>query len=171
MPMRKFILFTLLAATVMPAAAQAQSRAELQRDRRDIREERRELDRAYRYGDRDDIRDERRDLREARQEFREDRRDYRDRRWGRDDWRDYRNSNRGLYARGNWRAPFRYNTFRPGVRIAPAYWGSRYYIADPWRYRLPPARAYQRWVRHYDDVLLIDTRRGVVVDVYRGFFF
>lgn len=169
--MRKFILFTLLAATVMPAAAQAQSRAELQRDRRDIREERRELDRAYRYGDRDDIRDERRDLREARQEFREDRRDYRDRRWGRDDWRDYRNSNRGLYARGNWRAPFRYNTFRPGVRIAPAYWGSRYYIADPWRYRLPPARAYQRWVRHYDDVLLIDTRRGVVVDVYRGFFF
>ncbi len=57
------------------------------------------------------------------------------------------------------------------MRIAPGYWGGRYYIADPWRYHLPPARPWQRWVRHYDDVLLIDTRRGVVVDVYRGFFF
>lgn len=169
--MRKFILFTLLAATVMPAAAQAQSRAELQRDWRDIREERRELDRAYRRGDPREIRDERRDLRESRQELREDQRDFRDRHWGRDDWRGYRDGHRSLYVRGDWRAPFRYTAFRPGVRIAPAYWGSRYYIADPWRYRLPPARGYQRWVRHYDDVLLIDTRRGVVLDVYRGFFF
>jgi Ni/Co efflux regulator RcnB len=47
------------------------------------------------------------------------------------------------------------------VRIAPSYWGSRYVIGDPWRYRLPSAGRYQRWVRHYDDVLLIDTRRGV----------
>ena len=43
-------------------------------------------------------------------------------------------------------------------------------IADPWRYRLPPARGYQRWVRHYDDVLLVDVRRGVVIQVIRGFY-
>jgi len=167
--MRKMILLTLLAAVATPVAAQAQSQAEVRRDRRDVREEQRDLDRAYRSGDPRRIREERRDVREARQELREDIRD-RDRAWGRDDWRHYRDRNAGLYARGGWRAPFGYTAFRTGVRIAPAYYGPRYYIADPWRYRLPPARGYQRWVRHYDDVLLIDTRRGVVIDVYRGFF-
>lgn len=168
--MRKLIIMGLMAAAALPAAAQAQSQAEVRRDRQDLRQEQRELDRAYRTGDRGDIRDERRDVREARQELREDRQD-RNRAWGRDDWRGYRNSNRGLYARGDWRAPFRYNNFRVGGRIAPAYFGSRYYISDPWRYRLPAARGYSRWVRHYNDVLLIDTRRGIVLDVYRNFFF
>lgn len=167
--MRKFILLTLLAAVVAPVAAQAQSQAEVRRSQRDVREERRELNQAYRSGDPRRIRNEREDLRDARQELREDVRD-RNRAWGRNDWRDYRNGNAGLYARGNWRAPFGYNSFRSGVRIAPAYYGSRYFINDPWRYRLPPVRGFQRWVRHYDDVLLVDTRRGVVIDVYRGFW-
>lgn len=168
--MRKLILIGLMAATIAPVAAQAQSQQEIRRDRRELREERRDLDRAYRYGDRNDIRDERRDVRDARRELREDIAD-RNREWRRDDWRSYRNNNRGLYARGTWRAPFRYSTFRVGGRIGPAFYGSRYFIADPWRYRLPPARGYARWVRHYDDVLLVDTRRGIVLDVYRNFFF
>lgn len=109
-------------------------------------------------------------MRDARQELREDVND-RNRRWARDDWRGYRDHNRGLYARGNWRAPFRYYTFRVGGRIAPAYYGSRYYIVDPWRYHLPPARPGARWIRHYDDVILVDVRRGVVLDVIRGFYF
>jgi Ni/Co efflux regulator RcnB len=169
--MRKIITAALLAAVAMPVvavptAASAQSNRELRRDRQDIREEQRELRDARRRGD---IRDERRDVREARQEYREDLRD-RDRRWGDNDWRDYRTRNRGVYARGNWRAPFGYTRFRTGVRIAPSYWGSRYVIADPWRYRLPPVGRYQRWVRHYNDVLLIDTRRGMVVRVIPGFY-
>ncbi|MFV0623845.1 RcnB family protein [Sphingomonas sp. ac-8] len=94
----------------------------------------------------------------------------RDHRWGQNDWRGYRDQHRRLYARGNWHAPFRYNSFRIGGRIAPSYYGSRYAIADPWRYRLPPVRPGQRWVRHYDDVLLVDTRRGRVVQVIRGFY-
>lgn len=172
--MKKIVTAALLAAvavpaTLLPAAASAQSRSELRRDRQDIREERRELERAYRRGDRGDIRDERRDLREAHQEYREDLRD-RNRRWGDNDWRDYRSRNRAIYARGSWRAPFGYQRFRPGVRIAPNYWGSRYWINDPWRYRLPPAGRYQRWVRHYNDVLLIDSRRGRVVRVIPGFY-
>lgn len=172
--MRKLITAALLAAVAMPAialptAASAQSREELRRDRRDIREERRELDRAYRSGNPQRVRDERGDLREARREYREDLND-RNRRWGNDDWRHYRDRNRALYARGNWRAPFRYTRFQPGVRIAPVYWGPRYVIADPWRYRLPPAGRYQRWVRHYNDVVLIDTRRGFVVRVIPGFY-
>ena len=72
--------------------------------------------------------------------------------------------------RGQWRAPFRYYSFRDGARIAPQYYGSRYFISDPWRYRLPPAGYGQRWVRHYDDMLLVDTRRGYVVRVIRNFF-
>ena len=168
--MRKLITGLLIAATALPMAAvpaAAQSNRELRQDRREIREERRELQDARRYGDRRDVREERRDLREARREYREDRRD---RRWGNDDWRGYRQSNRGLYARGNWRAPFRYQSFRVGSRIGAPYYGRSYWISDPYRYRLAPVRGYQRWVRHYDDVLLVDTRRGRVIQVQRGFY-
>jgi Ni/Co efflux regulator RcnB len=173
--MRKLVTAALLAAVAMPAAvlpsaASAQSRQELRRDRQDIREEQRELNRAYRSGNPNRIREERRDVRDARREYREDLQD-RNRRWGDNDWRDYRGRNRALYARGNWRAPFRYNRFSTGARIAPSYWGSRYVISDPWRYRLPRPIGYQRWVRHYDDVLLVDTRRGVVVRSIPGFYF
>jgi Ni/Co efflux regulator RcnB len=163
--MRKLITAVLLAATAFPAAASAQSAGEVRRSQRELRQEQRDLREARRFGDRGDIRRERRDVREAREELREDRRDYR-----RDDWRGYRQQNRSVYARGNWNAPFRYNTFRPGVRIGAPYYQQRYVIADPYRYRLPRPVGYQRWVRHYNDVLLIDTRRGYVVDVLRGFY-
>jgi Ni/Co efflux regulator RcnB len=167
--MRKMIITALMAAVAVPAVASAQSQGELRRDRQDLRQEQRELNRAYRSGDRREIRNQREDVRDARQELREDRRD-RDRNWGRDDWRGYRNGNRALYARGNWNAPFRYTQFRSGIRIAPSYYGSRYYITDPGRYRLRNPGFNQRWVRHYNDVLLVDTRRGIVVDVIRNFY-
>lgn len=173
--MNKFITAALLAAvamptTMVPATASAQSRGELRRDRQDIREEQRELREAQRRGNPRHIREQRRDVREARQEYREDLRD-RNRNWGNDDWRRYRTQNRRLYSRGNWNAPFRYNSFRAGVRIAPNYYGPRFIIADPWRYHLPRAGRWQTWVRHYNDLLLVDTRRGVVLRVIRGFYF
>ena len=167
--MRKLIVSLMMAATIAPAVAAAKSPGELRRDRQDIREQRRDLYEAQRRGDRRDVREARQDLREARREYREDLRD-RDRRWARDDWRGYRNQNRALYARGQWRAPFRYNQWRPGARIAPSYYAQRYWINDPWRYRLPPARPNTRWVRHYNDVLLVDYRRGTVLDVIRNFY-
>jgi Ni/Co efflux regulator RcnB len=167
--MRKLILTALLAATLVPVAANAQSNAELHRDRQDIRKEQRDLQDARRTGDRREIRDQRGDVRDARQEYREDLRD-RDRAWGRDDWRGWRDRNPNRYARGTWNAPFRYTVFRPGLRIAPTYYGSRYVIADPWRYRLPRAGWGQQWARHYNDVILVDTRRGTVVQVIRGFY-
>nr|WP_317894057.1 RcnB family protein [uncultured Sphingomonas sp.] len=161
--MRSLILAALAATTVLsgvvaPAAASAQPRSE-HWDRRDHRDDRRHETRG-RY-DRHDVRP---GVRPAPPRY------ARDHRWGRDDWRAYRNGNRRLYARGPWQAPFRYSSFRVGGRIAPPYYGSRYVIADPWRYRLPPARAGLRWVRHYDDVLLVDYRRGRVVDVIRNFY-
>jgi Ni/Co efflux regulator RcnB len=172
--MKKLITASLLAALAMPAvavpvSAMAQSQAELHRDRQDIREERRELDRAKRSGNPQRVRDERGDLREARREYREDVRD-RDRQWGNDDWRHYRTQNRALYARGNWRAPFRYSRFSPGARIGGVYYGPRYVIADPWRYHLPRPGLHRAWVRHYGDVLLVDTRRGLVIRTLPGFY-
>ena len=167
--MRTYILSALIAAVALPGMASAQSQREVNDSRRELRQEQRDLRQAYRSGDRREIRDQRSDVRDARRELREDRRD-RDRKWGRDDWRGYRNSNRNVYARGNWNAPFRYTQFRSGIRIAPNYYGSRYYINDPWRYRLPTPGYNQRWVRHYNDVLLVDVRRGIVVDVIRSFY-
>jgi Ni/Co efflux regulator RcnB len=163
--MRKLIIGGLIAASILPAAApaSAQSRAEIRRDRQELREERRELREARRYGDARDIRRERRDVIEARRELREDRADRRD-------WRAYRNHNRALYSRGYWRAPFAYRTFRPGLSIGASYYSPRYYIADPYRYRLPVAGYGLRWIRHYDDALLVDVRRGRVVDVIRDFY-
>ena len=59
------------------------------------------------------------------------------------------------------------------VRSAPAigsFYGQRYWIADPYRYRLPRLNGPQRWVRYGNDVLLIDIRSGRVLSVYDGFF-
>jgi Ni/Co efflux regulator RcnB len=139
--MRKLIFTMLMAATVLPAAAQAQYRGDDNRDRRDIHQQ-----------DRRDVRDDR------------------DHAWARDDWRRWRDHDRTIYARGVWNAPFRYTPFRVGARIAPVYYGPRYFIVDPWRYHLPPAGPGTRWVRHYNDVLLIDVRHGIVLDVIRGFY-
>ena len=164
--MRKLILTALLAAVAMPGVATAQTWRDIRRERQDVREEQRELERAYRSGNPRRIRDERRDLREERRELRI----AEARTFGRNDWRDYRAHNRNQFRGGRWDAPFRYNSFRPGGRIAPAFWGQRYWIDDPYRFHLPQAGRFQRWVRHYDDVILVDTRRGIVLDVLRGFY-
>ena len=175
--MRKTIIAGLLAATLVPVAAQAQispsERRELQRDRQDVREERRELNRAYRNGDPREIREERREYRGAVREYRDDRRDAirdNDRNWGRNDWRQYRNTNRDIYRGNGWQSNYRYQQFRPGLRIGTGYYSPRYYVNDYSRYRLPRPGYNQRWVRHYNDVLLIDTRRGIVIDVIRNLY-
>lgn len=161
--MRTWILTALLAATAAPLAtiptvASAQSRAEVRDSYRDLQHERRDLDRAYRDGDRREIRHEQRDVRRAREEYR-------------GDLRDYRRSHPRVYARGNWNAPFRYQRWDRGARLRPTYYAPRYFIGNPGTYRLPAPGRNMRWVRHYDDALLVNVRSGVVIDVYRGFFF
>jgi len=162
--MRKIIIAALMGAAVLPSAAMAQN-GELRRDRQDIREERRDVRDARRNGDIRDVRREQRDVREARQEYREDRRDF-----ARDDWRGYRNTNRQIYRGGNFNANFRYQSFRPGVRLGVGYYAPRYYINDFSRFRLPRPGFNQRYVRHYNDVLLVDVRTGFVINVLRGFY-
>lgn len=158
--MKKSLLTAIIAATtlsaIVPGIASAQTR-ELHQDRQEVREQQRDLRDAQRYGNHRDVRDARGDLRNAKQEYRED-------------WRDYRSKNRNVYARGNWRAPFAYQRFRSGAQLRPSYYNSRYYIANPGRYRLPAATGANRWVRHYDDALLVNVRNGRVVQVINGFY-
>ena len=149
----KLLITTIIAGLLIPAtAATAQtSTAELRRDRQDIRSE---------------TRDEREDLREARREYREDRADRRD------DRRDARRDDRADHRRHNNRfdAPFRYHRFANGNRIANSYWAPRYQINDVRRYRLPMATRQQAYVRHYDDLLLVNTRNGTVIRVWRNMY-
>ncbi len=148
-----------VAATLSPMAAQAQTR-ELQRDRQEVREQKRDLKEAKRYGDARDVREERRDVREAKQELREDRRD----------WRSYKQQNRNAFRGARFNAPFRYRTFNTGASIGSSYYGPRYRVNNYVNYRLPHPGRGLTYVRHYNDVLLVNTRTGRVVQAYRGFY-
>jgi Ni/Co efflux regulator RcnB len=88
------------------------------------------------------------------------------------DWRDYRNRNRARFHFGFYSDPFGwgYSPFSIGSRLWPSYYGSRYWISDPWQYRLPYAPPGTRWVRYWNDAVLVDTWNGQVVDVIRNFF-
>jgi hypothetical protein len=94
-----------------------------------------------------------------------------DRRYG---WQDYRQRNRSLYRAPRYYEPrgygHSYRRWSPGYRIDSFYYGRNYWIADPFYYRLPPAYGYYRWVRYYDDVLLVDTRTGLIADIIYDFF-
>lgn len=89
------------------------------------------------------------------------------------DWRGHRNQYRNQYRPGRYYSPYRghsYSRISIGFSLGSGYYGSRYWISDPWAYRLPAAYGSYRWVRYYDDVLLVDLRNGRVVDVIRDFF-
>ena len=88
------------------------------------------------------------------------------------DWRDWRRRHRSLFRLGFYYDPFGWN-YRPysiGWRMWPSYFSSRYWLSDPWMYRLPYAPPGYRWIRYYDDALLVDTWSGRVVDVIYNFF-
>ena len=142
----------LIAAIMIPAAAQAQTR-EIERDRREAREERQEYREAQLYGDRDDIREERREYRDARDDYRDEVRDWR---------RDTRYQ--------NYRAPFRYQQFREGSTLRTNYYAPNYRMNYDSRWGIPRARGNLTYVRHYDDLLLVNQRNGRVVKVYRNHF-
>jgi Ni/Co efflux regulator RcnB len=162
--MRKIIIAavaaTILAPGVVPTVAAAQSYGEVARDQREVNRDRRELDYQRRNGDRGDVRRARQELREDRQEARED-------------WRDYRRTHRDVYRRPAYAGPrdFRYRPVAVGYRFTPEYYGQRYWINDPYTYRLARPGFGQRWIRYGNDVVLIDTRSGRAVQVYNSFFY
>lgn len=103
-----------------------------------------------------------------------------DRRWNNDwrqdrryDWRDYRSSHRDVYRGRPYYSPYRGYAYRRvsiGFTLGSLFYGNSYWLDDPWMYRLPPVYGSYRWVRYYDDVLLVDVYTGQVVDVIYDFF-
>lgn len=98
--------------------------------------------------------------------------------WRRDrryDWRSFRSHNRDFYRLPRYSHPYGYNygyrRFSIGIFLDNLFFSERYWINDPYEYRLPPAYGPYRWVRYYDDVLLVDLRNGRVVDAIYGFFY
>ena len=107
-----------------------------------------------------------------------DRRD--DRRWDRGwrnndryNWSSYRARNRAVFRPGRYYSPYAnysYNRLSIGFQLQSLFYGQRYWVSDPWQYRLPEVYGPYRWVRYYDDVLLVDIYSGEVVDVIYDFF-
>ncbi len=100
-----------------------------------------------------------------------------DRGWRRDDrydWNRYRDRNRSLYRLPRYYAPqgwgYGYRRFGVGVRLNSFLFGSNYWINDPFYYRLPETWGPYRWVRYYNDAMLVDIRTGQVVDVEYDIF-
>ncbi|NCU12022.1 MAG: RcnB family protein [Sphingomonadaceae bacterium] len=57
-----------------------------------------------------------------------------------------------------------------GFFLDALFFGEDYWIADPAYYRLPEAYGPYRWVRYYDDAVLVNIYSGEVVDVIYDFF-
>ncbi len=89
------------------------------------------------------------------------------------DWHGYRNHNRDIFRWGSYHSPYRNYSYRRlhiGFSLDSLFFSNRYWINDPWQYRLPDAYGPYRWVRYYDDALLVDIYSGEVVDVINNFF-
>ena len=88
------------------------------------------------------------------------------------DWRDYRSRNHSIFRLGRYYDPFGYGYQRLniGFTLFSGYYQSNYWLGDPYQYRLPPAYGPYRWVRYYDDAVLVDIYSGEVVEVIQGFF-
>ncbi|HEX8571717.1 MAG TPA: RcnB family protein [Allosphingosinicella sp.] len=147
----------------------------------------RELREQYGVGQRGDRdRDWNRDGRDGRRDWnrdgrdrwsdRGDRRSSWNRSWRNDsryDWQRYRYSNRNLFRSGRYYSPYRgygYNRLSIGLILDSLFYSNRYWLNDPYQYRLPAAPYGTQWVRYYNDVVLVDVYTGEVLDVIYDFF-
>lgn len=96
--------------------------------------------------------------------------------WRRDrryDWYNWRRGHRDRFHLGFYFDPFGwgYRRYSAGWRLWPAYYSSSsYWLQDAWYYRLPYAPPGYRWIRYYNDAVLVDTWDGRVADVIYNFF-
>ena len=88
------------------------------------------------------------------------------------DWQNYRHHHRSHFHLGFYYDPFGwgYSPFQTGWRMWPSYYNSNFWINDPWSYRLPYAPPGTRWIRYYNDAILVDMWSGQVIDVLYNFF-
>lgn len=158
--MRKLLLAAAAATVILvPSVASAQSAAEVRHDQREVRKDQREVRKDVARGD----------WKEARKDQQETREDQRE---TRSDWQDYRRSHRNTFHRSAFHGP-RGWTYRPlgvGASLDRAFWGSSYRLNNWSTYRLPRPGPHLAYVRYGNDVLLINTRTGRVIQVYSSFF-
>lgn len=88
------------------------------------------------------------------------------------DWRDWRRRHGSSFRIGFYYDPFGWDYMRYGIgwRLWPSYYSSNFWLNDSWQYRLPPAYGPYRWIRYYNDALLVNIYTGQVVDVEYDFF-
>jgi hypothetical protein len=90
------------------------------------------------------------------------------------DWNRFRQLDRAAFRLPRYAPPFGwtfgYRRFGIGAALAPSLWAQDFWLDDPWAFRLPPAFGPYRWVRYFNDVLLVDLRSGIVVDAVHGIF-
>lgn len=90
------------------------------------------------------------------------------------DWRAARYHNRAAYHLPRYYAPrgwgYGYQRFGIGATLSSVLWAQSYWLDDPIAYRLPPASGPYRWVRYYNDALLVDVETGEVVDIEYDIF-
>lgn len=179
-------------------AERRDDRRDFRQDRRDDRRDLRQgqtTPQQWRQDRRDDRRDYRQDRRDDRRDYRQDTRRYGDwrdqqqyrrgwddnRSWNRGwrgdnryNWNSYRQRNRNIFRLPRYYAPsgwnYGYRRFSIGLTLGSILFSPSYWINDPFYYRLPPAYGPYRWVRYYNDALLVDIRDGYVVDVIYDIF-
>ena len=152
--MRTLILASAIAATLIPAAAEAQPEPNRHEVRHEVRQEVRQDRREVRQ-DRREVRQDRRDLRENRRELRRDRRDLQ-------------------HSRVAYVAPYggwRYAPVNDGYRLRPGFYGQRYGVSDYNRYNLTAPGRNLRWIRYGNDLLLVNVRNGRVLRVLHNRYY
>lgn len=89
-------------------------------------------------------------------------------------WQRYRASNRHIYRLPRYYAPagysYGYRRFGIGFTLSSILFSQQYWINDPIYYRLPDVWGPYRWVRYYNDALLVDIYTGEVVDTVYDIF-
>jgi len=90
------------------------------------------------------------------------------------DWSRARQHNRDNFHLPRYYAPhgwdYGYRRFSIGFRLNSILFEQNYWIDDPYYYDLPPAYGPYRWVRYYNDALLVDIYTGEVVDTVYDIF-
>lgn len=89
------------------------------------------------------------------------------------DWYGWRNRYPSYFQVGVYYSPYRNYSYRRlsiGYFLDSLFFGQDYWIADPGYYRLPEAYGPYRWVRYYDDAVLVNIYDGEVADVIYNFF-
>jgi hypothetical protein len=87
-------------------------------------------------------------------------------------WRSHRSRYSSIFRLGRYNDPFGYGyrRYSTGLTLGSGYYGNNYWLDDPWQYRLPAAYGQYRWIRYYNDALLVNVFSGEVIDVVHGFF-